>query len=362
MRFRLLSILEATQSVIQALTMLALAWFGFRYWALVLGNTIGAAVLAALQISWRPYRFAMPRYKSIQKALTFSRRITVSSLSWYAYSNADFLVAGRVLGQTALGAYTLAWTLATIPIEKVTAIVSNVSYAYLSAAQNDIAALRRYLRILTEGLSIIAFPATIGMALVAGEFIPLVLGAKWQGAIVPLEILAFYTSFRCIGALLPSMLNVTGESRFVMWITQGALILMPMVFYVGSRWGTAGIACGWVIAYPVIAVCFYRRTFRKIKMGWREYIGAIQPALQGCLAMAVTVELVKRNLVPGFPLSARFGVEVLAGGAAYIFVLLVFHRPRFSVFWRFIGTLCARNRLSAAGGGTSNLDPVSDSL
>ena len=61
MRFRLLSILQAVQIVAQALTMLALAWLGFGYWTLVLGNIVGAAILATLYISWRPYRFARPR-------------------------------------------------------------------------------------------------------------------------------------------------------------------------------------------------------------------------------------------------------------------------------------------------------------
>jgi O-antigen/teichoic acid export membrane protein len=347
MRFRLLSILEATQTVVQALTMLAFAWLGFRYWTLVLGNIVGAAALAALQISRRPCRFAWPRVSAMKNALTFSRHIMVSNLSWYGYTNADFLVAGRMLGQAALGAYTLAWTLATIPLEKVTAIVSGVSYAYFSAAQNDHAALRRYLRILTEGLSLLTFPATIGLALVASDFVHLVLGTKWQGTILPLEILAFYASFRCLVTLLPPILNVTGESRFVMRMMQTALILMPTAFYVGSRWGPAGIACGWVVAYPVIALCIWRRTLRKITMPWQDYLGAIRPALTGSLIMAATVEILKRSLTLSFPLSVRFGVEVLAGGAIYVLTLTVFHRDRLSVFWNFVKALRDPVRVNA---------------
>jgi teichuronic acid exporter len=339
MRFRLLSILEAAQMIVQALAMVAFAWLGFRYWTLVLGSIVGTATLAALQISWRPCRFAWPRFSAIENALTFSRHMMVSNLSWYGFTNADFLVAGRMLGQTALGAYTLAWTLATFPLEKITANVSNVAYSYFSACQNDNAALRRYLRILTEGLSIITFPATIGLALVASDFVRLVFGAKWQGTIVPLEILALYGSLRCIVTLLPLILNVTGDSRFVMRMMQVALILMPTAFYVGSRWGPGGIAYGWVVAYPVIAVSIYRRTFRKIKMSWHDYLGAIRPALTGSLIMAAAVEILKHTLVPSFPLSVRFGIEVLAGGAAYALTLTVFHRDRLSVFWNFVKTL-----------------------
>jgi O-antigen/teichoic acid export membrane protein len=339
MRFRLLSILSAIQAVIQALLTLSLAWLGFGYWALVAGNVVGAAVLAGLQISRRPYRFAVPRLNSMKHALTFSRHIMVSGLSWYGYSNADFLVAGRVLGQSALGAYTLAWNLATIPLEKITSIVSNVAYAHFSAAQNDHAALRRYLRILTEGLALITLPATIGMALVAADFVQLLLGAKWQGAVLPLQILAFYASFRCMVALLPSILNVTGESRFVMRTTQAALILMPIAFYVGSRWGAAGIAYGWVIAYPVVAFALYRRAFRRIEMPWRGYWEAIRPAITGSLAMIAAVEATKRFGTANFILPVRLACEVLAGAAAYVFTLVLLHSDRLSVFWKFVKTL-----------------------
>ena len=120
-----------------------------------------------------------------------------------------------------------------------------MSYSYFSASQNDAVALRRYLRVVTEGLSLITFPATIGIALVAHDFVYLVVGAKWQSAVVPLEILGFYASFRCIVTLLPSILNVTGESRVNMQYSLFALILMPTAFYFGSRWGPEGIAYGY---------------------------------------------------------------------------------------------------------------------
>jgi teichuronic acid exporter len=155
--------------------------------------------------------------------------------------------------------------------------------------------------------------------------------------------------------MLSSILNVTGESRFAMRTMQGALILMPAAFYVGSRWGPAGIAYGWVVAYPVIAVCIYRRTFRKIKMPWQDYLGALRPALTGSLIMAAAVEVLKRTVASSFPLSVRFGLEVLAGGAAYILTLTVFYRDRFSVFWNFMRALRNPVRVNAVAGETCPL-------
>lgn len=63
----------------------------------------------------------------------------------------------------------------------------------------------------------------------------------------------------------------------------------------------------------------------KIKMPWREYVGAIRPALTGCLVMSIAVELLKHSLTSSFPPSARLGREVLAEGAAYVLTLTMLH-------------------------------------
>src|SRR2546425_12569666 len=52
---------------------------------------------------------AWPRRDSLAHAMTFSRHILVGRLAWYVYSNADFLVAGRLLGTAALGLYEVGW-------------------------------------------------------------------------------------------------------------------------------------------------------------------------------------------------------------------------------------------------------------
>ena len=120
----------------------------------------------------------------------------MARISFSLYSDADFLVAGRVLGATALGAYTFAWNLATLPVEKVTVLVGQVTPAVFSANQADLGGLQRYLLTLTEGIALVTFPVTIGLGLLAPEFVALVLGERWSGVAAPLEVLAFYGSIR----------------------------------------------------------------------------------------------------------------------------------------------------------------------
>ena len=76
-------------------------------------------------------------------------------------------------------------------MEKITGVLNNVTPGLFSAVQNDLPALRRYLLNLTEGVALITLPLSIGLSLVAPEFLSLVfLGAKWQAAAWPLRILS----------------------------------------------------------------------------------------------------------------------------------------------------------------------------
>jgi PST family polysaccharide transporter len=178
------------------------------------------------------------------------------------------------------------------------------------------------------------FPATIGLALVARDLIPLALGPKWEGVVVPLEILSVYVTFRSVVALLGKLLTAVGNPRFVMWNDLAALIILPTGFYIGSHWGTQGIAWGWVAAYPLVAVPLYRKTFKTIEMPVGDYLRALRPALHGTLVMVLAVTLLKWSLPAKEFLPLRLVLEITTGAAAYVATLLLFHRERMMTFLR----------------------------
>ena len=334
LRFGLLSWTEAIRAVVAAVATLVMAYLGYGYWALVWGNLIGTLVRTAIIIGARPFRFAWPQLRGMQKALTFGWHVVVSVIAWSAYERLDNVTAGRVLGQAALGAYALAWNLANVPLEKVTSLVTTIIPSYFAAVQTEPAELRRYLRTLTEALAVATFPATIGLALIAHELVPLAMGQKWEAVVGPLEVLSVYVAFRSVVALLPKVLTAVGNARFVMWNDLAALIILPTSFYIGSHWGIRGIAWGWVAAYPFVALPLYWKTFKTISMQVSDYLRALHPALNCTLAMAVVVGLVKMALPDRESLLLRLILEVLIGTAAYGGTLWLLYRERVMSFYR----------------------------
>ena len=333
MRFKSLSLFDALAGMVSAAVTVLLAGLGFHYWALVLGNLLSEITRFAIILSVRHHRFAWPRIATIREPLTFGRNVLLGGFAWSTYNTVDNVTAGRVLGQAALGLYGMAWTLANIPLEKIVSLVSTLIPAYLARVQTDLAALRNYVRVLTEAIALAMFPATIGLALVARDAVPLVMGPKWNGMVAPLEVLCVYAAFRSVVSLLPKVLIAVGNARFVMRVEVSGLVLMPIAFYIGSHWGITGIAFGWVFAYPIIALAHYWKVLATIEMGVGDYISALRPAFDGSVAMAVAVGVLQWTLPSSHFQWLRLMVEIGGGAAVYIATVALLHPQRAMHFW-----------------------------
>jgi O-antigen/teichoic acid export membrane protein len=333
LRFRELATIDALRALVLAVVMVAFALIGFRYWTLVIGGLL-SSVLATAQTLWlKRQRMARPRTSALRDAMTFSWHIIASRLYWYGYSNADFLVAGRLLGQAALGVYGLAWTLASIPVEKVTALVGRVTMPIFTAVQREPAELGRYLMRISEGVALLTFPASLGMALVAREFVLVFLGAKWSGAIVPLQVLALSVGLRSVAPLLSQVLNAIGDTRFTMYNSLLSAVVMPTAFYLmGTHSGTTGLALAWLTVYPWLVLMLYWRVFRRIELPMSHYLQAMWPALSSSAVMGAVVLGVRFAGQGRGSYGLQFGVQVALGALSYLAMVLTVHRKRLAAF------------------------------
>lgn len=318
LRFRGLALVEGSQAIVSTLATLALALAGWRYWALVAGGVLGNVASAAAGRWLAPRGFARPRRGTLARYYRFTRDVLVGRVAWFVYTNADFVVAGRMLGTAALGAYTFAWNIASVPVEKVTALVTRVTPAFFSKLQHDRAELSRVLLNVTEGLVLLTLPAAVGMAVVADDFVAAYLGPQWTEAVLPLRILALYATFRSVVTLLPQALTMLRDTRFLMWNGLATAVVLPIGFVIGSRWGGAGIAAAWVVVYPIFVIPLYVRGFRALGLGLGRYLATVWPSTRGVLVMLAALLAVRAALPADLGAVGRLLAQVAAGAAVFL--------------------------------------------
>ena len=339
LRFKLIATIETVRTFFQVIATVIFAWLNFRYWSVVLGYIVATATVGILTLYWKRHEFARPQMNQLRRELKFSRQVILSRVAWYAYENADFGVAGRVLGEVPLGNYTVAWNISSAPLEKIANLVTGVTPAYFSAVQTDKGELRRYLLRLTEILSFVTVPASIGLALVADYVVPALLGPKWMGVIGPLRLLGVFVATRSLTTFLPNLLTAVGDTAFVMWAMIGSAITMPVAFLIGSKWGTTGIAAAWLAAYPIMITPVYHRVFQKTGITAREYLGILLPSINASIIMSLVLFGI-RSVIPAkmSPLLALLAL-MIGGSLAYGTALFAFYRQRVSHLMRTIRSM-----------------------
>ena len=78
------------------------------------------------------------------------------------------------------------------------------------------------------------------------------------------------------------------------------------------------------------------RTLKHLQMPVREYLRALWPAISGCFAMAIAVEILRVLSPAEWSARIRLSLEVLLGVVTYGMVMFVVHRDYVQAFIRFI--------------------------
>ena len=70
--------------------------------------------------------------------------VSAGSFLWYFYSNSDFAVVGRLEGPVVLGYYSLAFQLMSLPVQKVTANLNQVTFPVFCRLQGEPERVKRW--------------------------------------------------------------------------------------------------------------------------------------------------------------------------------------------------------------------------
>lgn len=338
LNFKSLALIGAAQNLTYSVSALSLAALGFSYWSLVIASLLGATVRMVAALLSRRHAIAWPaEIDSIRSELWFGSHVVITQLALYLRRFADVLVVGRTLGTDALGAYNVGWTNANIPVERVTPIVTSVSSAVMAAAQNSRAELRRYVKMFTEGIALLAFPASFGLAVVADDFVLLAFGERWLGTVGPLRILAIVGAMRSITPVLSQLLIATDQARKNMQFAIAGAVIIPLFLLIGSQWGVTGVAGGWLIGHPlVVGAVLLRHALRTAGLSLLDYLASLSSATLASVFLVAAVLVARASMPQAWPLAARFGVQVGVGAGVYGLCVFVVYRKKLHRFVSFI--------------------------
>jgi O-antigen/teichoic acid export membrane protein len=338
MQFRLITIRTLIASVAAGAICLAVLFAGYGLWALVLSQVISTVVVCLvgwLSVDWRPrLRFDRAALRDILRFGIFS-----SGSRFITTVNVEQLVVGGLLGSAALGLYGFARRVFVMLNQVLTGALGAVSYPLLSSMQNERARLREVYLITTFLSSVVAFPLFVGLALVAGDAVPLLFGGQWRDAVPALQAFCAIGLLSCVGILQAALIRALGRADLWMWYLAAKQALLALVIWAFAGFGVTVVAIAvvvmtWVL-WPVTTVI----VSRLLDLPLVSYLRQFAVPLLGCLLMMGVVLAVDHALALNRAIT--LAVEVAAGGVAYAAFIALFARRRLDGILRLVATRAA---------------------
>ncbi len=240
-----LAIIQLTNAILTTIAALSLAWQGVTLWALLITNVISMLVTLILMYVWKPVwrpRFRWS-WKEIRYFVRFGSRTFLSSALLAALDRVDDLWTGFFLGSVPLGYYSRSYTFATYPRRILANPISTVTGGTFAELKHERKLLSQAFFRTSAFLLRSGFFLGGWLALIAPEFINLLLGAKWLPMTNVFRLMLIFTLLDPIKAIVANLFVAVGEPEQIIQARMIQLaVLLAGLFGLGWRFGIVGVA------------------------------------------------------------------------------------------------------------------------
>ena len=290
-----------------------------NYWALVAGMIAAQIVEVGVSYLFHPYR---PRLclKRVGRLFSFSSWLIFYRIARYLSRRVDQFVVGGFAGTNFMGNYYVAYDLATSPTNELVVPMGRGLYpVYARLKEEPEKLVEAYLKALGT-VALLLVPLGFGLAAVAPDAVPVVLGAKWHAAIPLVEILAVFGVFFGLSNTIEVVLTVIGRVRLLAALSFSQIGTLALALYLVAKYvgvdAIAAVRC----AVAILTLPFVFLVLRRVlPVGIGATLRALWPPFAAGLAMVACVFAVHALDMPG-PL--RLALEIAAGGVSYTAAVL----------------------------------------
>lgn len=182
--------------------------------------------------------------------------LAMANLVVFATLNLDYIVVGRELGAAELGVYLLAFSLASLPSNLITAVIRTVavptfgrlhSAGLLAGAAPGMLGISAYL----------AMPVSALLVGLAEPLIRVLFGQTWGGASAAMIGLGIFGAGRILTEMLADMCVGAGRTGGLFWVQVAWFgTLLPALLAGASSSGLAGVGAAqaivvWLVVLPI---------------------------------------------------------------------------------------------------------------
>jgi len=327
LKFKGQSLVDLSGVIVSSLTALVCALSGLGVWALVWASLFMQAwrVVGYSLISpfWQRPDF---RLHGTRQFLWFGGNLTVSRILWFFYSQADIIIAGKLLGKDLLGVYSVSLQLASLPVTRLSSIINQVAFPAFARIQHERDRFASNFLLAIRVLSFTAFPVLWGMSSIAPEIVALLLGEKWREAVLPLQLLPLMMPLNMLAMFMNTAAQGIGRADIALKQVLLASAVMPIAFLIGVQWGVLGLSLAWIVALPAVLWGALVVFLPIIGLRVKDVLYAISRPALAALGMYTAVAFVRSMMDSGTQMIMQMMILIITGALAYGALALALNR------------------------------------
>ncbi|NJP30806.1 MOP flippase family protein [Micromonospora thermarum] len=295
--------------------------------AMVLGFAVKTIVLAvgARRLFAVKAHF---RFDETRRFLSFSVFQVLDAIVGFVGNNAGAIAVGRILSASDLGGYNVAYSYAVTTPAKLNPVVTRVMFPALSRIQDDRRRVAEHTMSLLAVTGLINVAPLVGLALLADDFVDLVLGSKWSWVAPTLQLLSVVGILRAFGNPMGVVLMALDRMKlgFVINVAKAAVTIAAVTVgaMVDGMRGTATALVGVSLLSLVVNYLLLRRL---LGVTFLQYAAPHWLAVR--LALPMVIVLAGMTLMGGGLEGslAWFVAKVVVGGGTYLATLALTRSP-----------------------------------
>lgn len=214
------SIMQMASIIISGIAAVCMAYAGWAYWGLAAQSLVYVACITFFAWYFSPWRPTLhidlgPAWKMFG----FSSKLLVNSLAFQFNNNAFGVLLNRFFpGGYIAGIYDNARKWDDRAISTIGGMVQGVAQPVLRDAAGGESRLIPAFRKMLRFTCFVSFPCLLGLALIAEDFIVLLVGEKWHASANMLSLLCIYGAFSPVVTLYSNLVISRGRSTINMVI------------------------------------------------------------------------------------------------------------------------------------------------
>jgi lipopolysaccharide exporter len=271
LRFKREAAFQVCAQLIGVAATIALTMYMQSYLAPVLGLLVKQVAQLILSYAFAPYapRFTLRAWREL---VSFSQWLLIFNMVSNVYGRLANLIIGRLADADAVGRLSVTFELAMTPTSEIASPIMRTFFPGFVKLRDDIERYRSAFLVAFAALALIGAAMCVGLALVAAEFVRIVLGEKWLSVIPLVQIAAFAGLSRIMETFFVEQLFVFARIKAITLLyailTFIAAALFPPVYrsfqlegvtiFILACWISSAVATGVMSAreagIPVVAL------------------------------------------------------------------------------------------------------------